>query len=362
MARTALTDHRTASDLLGEARAAIGPRHRAAVDGLPEPLRRVAGYHAGFRDADGTPRPPQSEAGKAIRPALVLACAGAAGGPEAAAAAVPAAVAVELVHDFTLLHDDVMDGDALRRGRPAAWTVYGTAQALLAGNALLAAALRHDEDAGECSAVLAAVLADAVLDMCAGQAADVAPAPTGGGHRSPLAEHGPPSHDGPLTRPDLAAVLYTAELKTGALFGAACELGARTAGAADPARYRAFGRLLGRAFQLVDDVLGIWGDPSSTGKPAGCDPAAARRSAPVVWALTSGTGASARLAKALADPSCDAGSTADLIAATGARRWALAEARRLTDAALDCLDRASPRPEGAADLRVLASALVDRVC
>jgi geranylgeranyl diphosphate synthase, type I len=95
----------------------------------------VAGYHAGWWDADGRPA---GGAGKAVRPALTLACARGAGGPEGVRANLDAVVdaAVELVHDFSLLHDDVMDGDLTRRGRSAAWAVFGVGQAILVGDAL----------------------------------------------------------------------------------------------------------------------------------------------------------------------------------------------------------------------------------
>ncbi|CAM5661061.1 (2E,6E)-farnesyl diphosphate synthase [Streptomyces tendae] len=97
-------------------------------------MRRIALYHFGWQHADGTPA--AGNAGKAIRPALVLTAASALGGPAARAAAGRAAAAVELIHNFTLLHDDVMDRDATRRHRPTAWTVFGDADAILAGDAL----------------------------------------------------------------------------------------------------------------------------------------------------------------------------------------------------------------------------------
>jgi geranylgeranyl diphosphate synthase type I len=130
---------RTASDILSEVQGLTHAAHRAAVDRLPAALRHIAGYHAGWWEADGSPR--TGGGGKALRPALTLACAAAVAGPDAVPDAIGAAVAVEVVHDFSLLHDDVMDRDTTRRGRPAAWTVFGTDQALLAGDALLALAL-----------------------------------------------------------------------------------------------------------------------------------------------------------------------------------------------------------------------------
>ncbi|CAM5272002.1 hypothetical protein SHIRM173S_00091 [Streptomyces hirsutus] len=136
----ATTEAHEATILLERARAEVDPVLRAAIGSLPGPLRRIARYHFGWEHADGTPATGGS--GKAIRPALVLAAASALGGPAARATAVRAAAAVELVHNFTLLHDDVMDRDTTRRHRPTAWTVFGDADAILAGDALHALALR----------------------------------------------------------------------------------------------------------------------------------------------------------------------------------------------------------------------------
>ena len=123
-------------------------------------------------DAEGTPTGSRS-GGKALRPALTLLSARAAGAP--AERAVPAAVAVELVHNFYLLHDDIMDGDTERRHRPTAWTVHGVGAAILAGDALLA--LAQDillEDTAAQGLWAARCLSAAVLRLIAGQGADLA--------------------------------------------------------------------------------------------------------------------------------------------------------------------------------------------
>jgi geranylgeranyl diphosphate synthase, type I len=225
-------------DILAEVRKLTHTAHRTAVDRLPRALRLIAGYHIGWWDADGAPC--DIGAGKAVRPALTLACAALAGGPQAVPDAIPAAVAVELVHDFSLLHDDVMDRDTTRRGRPAAWTVFGADQALLAGTALLTVAMGQ---AGRVSARAQTVLCDTVLEMCDGQSMDLQPGPDRG----------------------LSRRLVVAQRKTGALFGAACELGAVAANSPSPqaAWCRAFGRDLGTAFQLADDLADGWPGPQS---------------------------------------------------------------------------------------------------
>ncbi|WP_228472658.1 family 2 encapsulin nanocompartment cargo protein polyprenyl transferase [Streptomyces cyaneochromogenes] len=334
--------------ILERVRASVDPELRAAVDSLPGSMRRIARYHFGWEHADGTPA--AGNAGKAIRPALVLTAAAALGGPAARASAVPAAVAVELVHNFTLLHDDLMDRDTTRRHRPTAWTVFGDADAILAGDALQALALRLlAEDTNPASAAAAARLADCVVELCAGQHADTAME-----KRSP----------GDVA---LDEVLAMAEAKTGALLGCACALGALYAGAADEdvAALDAFGREAGLAFQLIDDVIGIWGDPSHTGKPAGADLAARKKSLPVVAALTSGGPAAAELA-ALYEVPYDGENeegvarTALAVERAGGRDWAQAQAADRMARAMQELARAVPDPEEAGGLLSLAEFVTRR--
>ena len=144
------------------ARDLVGPAIAAAVNRLSPEVRMVAAYHLGL-DGRG--------AGKALRPALALLSARAAGAaPERG---VPAAVAVELVHNFSLIHDDIMDGDTERRHRPTAWTVFGVGAAILAGDALLA--LAQDillEDTAPQGLWAARCLSAAVHRLIAGQGAD----------------------------------------------------------------------------------------------------------------------------------------------------------------------------------------------
>ncbi|MFI9249594.1 family 2 encapsulin nanocompartment cargo protein polyprenyl transferase [Streptomyces sp. NPDC053069] len=341
-------DGQEAAVLLECTRAVVDPELRAALESLPGAMRRIAFYHFGWQHADGTPA--TGKAGKAIRPALVLASAAALGGPAARAAAVRAAVAVELVHNFTLLHDDVMDRDTSRRHRPTAWTVFGDADAILAGDALQALALRLlAEDPHPASGPAAARLADCVLELCAGQHTDT---------------------DLERRAPDevtLDEVLAMAEAKTGALLGCACALGALYAGAGDEdvAALDGFGRQAGLAFQLIDDVIGIWGDPRRTGKPAGADLAARKKSLPVVAALSTGTEAAAELAELYGKPyvSGDAegiARTALAVERAGGRDWAQAEAADRMARAVHELSRAIPAPEAAGGLLALAEFVTRR--
>ncbi|MGA5703325.1 family 2 encapsulin nanocompartment cargo protein polyprenyl transferase [Peterkaempfera bronchialis] len=332
-----------ASEVLARTRRVVDPVLRAAVHSLPGTMRRIASYHFGWEEADGTPA--HGDPGKAIRPALVLAAAQALGG--SAEQAVHAAAAVELVHNFTLLHDDVIDRDATRRHRPTAWSVFGSADAILAGDALHALALRIlARDPHPAGAAAAARLADCVIELCEGQHADCAFE-----KRSDVT---------------LAECLAMAESKTGALLGCACALGALYAGADPEAAdaLDAFGRRTGLAFQLIDDLIGIWGDPKTTGKPVGSDLAARKKSLPVVSALRSGTPAAAELAAlyAAGRPLDEAEllQAASAVDRAGGRDWAQTEACDRMAAAMDHLARAVPDPAAAGDLLTLAELVTRR--
>lgn len=207
-------------------------------------------YHFGWEHADGTPT--GGQASKAIRPGLVLAAARAVGGD--AEQAVRAAVAVELVHNFSLLHDDVIDEDRTRRHRPTAWTVFGVPAAVIAGDAMLALAHRLlAEDTRPASARASARLANCVIELCAGQQADCS-----------FEERGP-------DEVSLDECLAMATAKTGALLGCACALGALYAGVDERAvgAMDGFGREAGLAFQLIDDLIGIWGTRCRPGSRSG---------------------------------------------------------------------------------------------
>ncbi|MEU7707718.1 family 2 encapsulin nanocompartment cargo protein polyprenyl transferase [Streptomyces nodosus] len=336
-------DGHEAAAILERARASVDPALRRALDTLPEAMRRIARYHFGWEEADGTPA--SGNAGKAIRPALVLTAVRALGGRETAA--LGAAAAVELVHNFTLLHDDVMDRDATRRHRPTAWTVFGDADAILAGDALQALALRLlAEDPHPASGAASARLAECIIELCAGQHADTA-----------MERRGP-------DEVTLDEVLAMAEAKTGALLGCACALGALYAGADDEdvEALDAFGREAGLAFQLIDDVIGIWGDPSRTGKPAGADLMARKKSLPVVAALASGTPAATDLAELYRGPYEEGELERTVLAVeqAGGRDWAQLQAADRMGRAMHELSRAVPDPEAAGGLLALAEFVTRR--
>jgi geranylgeranyl diphosphate synthase, type I len=332
-----------APEVLARLRGVVQPALEAAVDGLEdERMQLVASYQMGWRDAHGTP---VQAGGKAIRPALTVLAARAAGGQPGAG--VPAAVAVELVHNFSLLHDDVMDRDVERRHRPTGWVVFGEGQAILAGNAMLTAAFETLVRDGVAGQRCLPCLLTATQELISGQSQD-------------LDLEG---RDG-VTVED---VLRMEAGKTAALLSCATSIGALAAGATPEivAGFASFGHELGVAFQLVDDILGVVGDPATTGKSASSDVRAGKRSAPIVAALTAGNPAAARLAELLADgpPESDAdvALATELIGQAGGLDWAGREADARLERArarLRALDL--PDVEAVAELSAVADYIVAR--
>ena len=321
---------------LGRARGLVGPALREQVERLSPPLRRVCGYHFGFTDELG--RPALGDGGKAVRPALALLSAEAAG--SSAEVALPGAVAVELVHNFSLLHDDVMDRDRERRHRPTAWTVFGQGPAILAGDALLALAHRVLlEEATSARVAASRALSDGTARMIEGQAEDVAF-----------------QAGGAVALDECRAMMAG---KTGALLSCAGSIGALLAEAPPPMveALAGFGLHLGLAFQAVDDLLGIWGDPDITGKPVAGDIRERKKSYPVVSALESGGPEADRLRTLLTkgEPAGDALAEAvSLVDRLGGRSRTHDLAERETQLSLDALDRAGAHEPARTELENLA--------
>jgi geranylgeranyl diphosphate synthase type I len=329
--------------VLGRTQDLVEPVLREAAARLPNPLSRAVSYQLGWLDEQGRP---VGGGGKGIRPALTLLCAEAAGGT--AESAVRAAAAVELVHNFSLAHDDIMDGDTTRRHRRTLWAAFGVPAATLAGDALLALAvdvLATSETIDVAPAVRC--LGQALVDLVEGQATDM---------DFETRDH-----------VDCPEYLAMAGGKTAALIGCACALGAMCAGT-DPAvvrQLRQFGWHVGLAFQMVDDVLGIWGDPAVTGKPARSDLRSRKKTFPVVLALTSSSAAGRefsalyRRAEPLGETDIEA--AVRCLERTGGRELANREAHRQLDSALRCLAAAKPTAGAAADLAAITRLVTDRV-
>lgn len=242
---------------------------RSAFEGRSGSSYALMRYHLGWEDEAGSAT--EARGGKLLRPSLcLLACEALGGGWRPA---LPAAAAIELLHNFTLIHDDVEDASPQRHGRPTLWKLHGEAHAINAGDGMFALAhatlLRLADRGLPADRVLAAarLLDEASLRLCEGQHLDLSYA-----ERNAITER---------------KYLDMIEGKTAALLAASCAIGALLAGADGSAidALGEFGRRLGLAFQVRDDVLGVWGDPALTGKPVGGDLSEGKKSYPVVVAL-----------------------------------------------------------------------------
>ncbi len=244
--------------------------------GLLAPLMR---YHLGWVDQFGQPAATPSSQGKALRPTLCMfACEALEGNLERAAAA---AAALELIHNFSLIHDDIQDQDLERRHQATVWSLWGIPKALAAGNAMqtlgdLTALCGHRPETrtGEENLHVSRMLTETYLEMIDGQCQDM----------------------GFESRTDITAADYLHMIagKTGALIRCSVHIGAFLAAGECPASdaFARFGSYLGRAFQIRDDYLGIWGDESATGKSTDNDIRRRKKSFPVVFAFEHTTGGS----------------------------------------------------------------------
>jgi geranylgeranyl diphosphate synthase type I len=306
-------DH--AVEELRRGRELVTPALRTVVESFHPAIRAVVEHHFGW---------PGETGGKGLRGTLALVAARPFG-PERDA--VPAAVAVELLHNFSLVHDDIMDNDRTRRHRQTAWARFGVGSAILAGDALFAAA--YHQLAGVPAAAAQRRLAGTALALVAGQASDLAfeavPMITVGQYEAMAAG------------------------KTAALISCATALGAEVVGAPDlVVRSLAdAGHHLGLAFQAVDDVLGIWGDSARTGKANRADLREGKLTLPVVLAHQQAGVEQNQLVgrlRAARDDDDAAGAAATLVERLGGRELSLRYAREHADSALAAIDGA-PLPE-----------------
>ncbi|MDA0769736.1 MAG: hypothetical protein BZY79_02495 [SAR202 cluster bacterium Casp-Chloro-G4] len=261
-------------------RAEIGTALRQAITPQNSSKEAIAvydmlRYYMGWADTEGNPI--VATEGKYLRPTLCLFACQATGG--SIEQAMPAAVALELIHNFSLIHDDIQDQDETRHHRKTLWAVWGIPKALVAGNVLRVVAdfsleelIRRGVDA-ETALGVASLLTEAYLEMIEGQYLDL-------------------SFEG---QSDLGMQDYLGMIarKTGALIRCAFTMGALI-GSGDKATANAFrssGEALGFIFQVRDDVLGVWGDEKTTGKPVGADIRRKKNSFPVVHAMSQAKGA-----------------------------------------------------------------------
>lgn len=329
----------TAHLLLQRAQRECEPVLRTAVGWLSGQLATMAGYHLGWWDIDGASRNQCS--GKSIRAALVLGAAAACGGTGNAA---PAAAAVELMHNFSLVHDDVMDRDTVRRGRATAWVVWGETNAILLGDVLHALAGRVAAELMDQPAAMNAVakLESACAALCVGQLKDC--------------------DFETRTAVTTEEYLQMVAGKTAGLIACATALGALSAGAdtATVSALERFGYHLGLAFQIVDDLMGIWGDPAVTGKPVGNDLTRRKATMPVITALNSNSEWSKELAELYhsTDPmtATDVARATHLVETAGGR----CAAQRHADEHFRLAIAALPDPQRSTDLIALARFVIER--
>ncbi len=321
---------------------------RSAVPEDDVPLHKALRYHMGWADDRGAQI--AGAGGKRLRPILCLMTCEAVGG--SASAAMPAAVAVEMVHNFSLVHDDIQDRDRERHQRPTVWALWGEPQAMSVGNALYALACKAmlDMDHHQVSATVAlqalAKLMKSSLAMLDGQYLDL----------------------DFEKRLDVTPQQYLdmISLKTGALIACAMELGSLV-GSEDPSTVSLFlesGLHIGQLFQLRDDVLGIWGDAATTGKTVHSDIQRKKKTFPVVYAFQHATGAGATTLRTLYQKEQlhgdDVRQVVDVLEATGARQEAERQAASLADQALESLRPAELSSQSRRELEELVFFLLHR--
>jgi geranylgeranyl diphosphate synthase type I len=312
----------------------------------PLTLLRLARYHLGWLDEAGRPA---AAGGKLLRPRLLLAACQAVGAsPERA---LPAAAAVELVHNFSLVHDDVEDESPLRHHRPTVWQRWGAAQAINTGDALFAAAhlaLLRLRDRGVLSGTVlraARALNTACLHLCQGQYLDL--------------EY--------EARPRVGLHQYREMVrgKTGALMEACFYIGGLVGGGngATLSRLRHIGQRLGLAFQIQDDILDLWGEEKVTGKAA-TDMLRKKKTFPIVLATSQARGrASREMVGILSQPALraqDVDHMASLLEELGYRERSQQVARAYFQQVIANVDACGFTHKASHDLRLMVHLMEER--
>jgi geranylgeranyl diphosphate synthase type I len=305
-----------------------------------QPFHEMLTYHMGWTGDSAGPE----ATGKRLRPLMLLLCTSGCGADWQSA--LPAAAAIELVHNFSLVHDDIQDNSDRRRGRPTTWVKWGAPMAINVGDALFVMSNQAIIDLkngypAETVVRAAEILHNTCLELTRGQFLDM-------------------SYE---ERTDLGVDDYWPMVagKTAALLSAACQIGALLGGA-DKARqdsYRSFGHYLGLAFQVQDDILGIWGDESVTGKSAASDLIDGKNSLPVLAGL-SAKGKFAERWKQGPIRREEVEEVARLLVNEGGYSTAYEASKQMTDLALLNLYEADPQGEPGQALYDLADKLVKR--
>ncbi|MCL6429766.1 MAG: polyprenyl synthetase family protein [Anaerolineae bacterium] len=304
-------------------------------------------YHLGW--VDESFQPVAAPGGKRVRPLICLFSCEAAGGDWRSA--LPLAAGLELIHNFSLLHDDIEDASRTRRHRPTVWALWGVPKAINAGDAMFSLARRAVLGLADVGVPLPTVLRvvrcieETSLALCQGQHLDIA-------FES-------------RAQVSLDSYLRMIEGKTAALLACAAETGALVGGAGSASSgFRSFGHELGLAFQIIDDILGIWGDPAVTGKPVADDIRNRKKTLPILYAqeYLESRGDS-RLAGLFSRPirrKADIEAVLRCLDEAGARKHAEELASLHTQRALAALESAATPSPAREALRDLALRLVSR--
>ncbi|MEX2430940.1 MAG: polyprenyl synthetase family protein [Dehalococcoidia bacterium] len=299
----------------------------------------MVAYHLGWADLGQPPAQP----GKRVRALLTLLSASAAGGDWADA--LPLAAAVELLHNFSLVHDDIQDGAMVRRGRPSVWAKWGAGHAINAGDTLFA--LAH-------LAVQRASSLPAQQRLMAVELLDEACVKLGEGQYRDMAFE---------KRTDVSVTDYMgmATGKTATLTGLAAEFGGLAVNAEGriTSCLKEFGLHIGLAFQIRDDILGIWGEPASIGKPRS-DINGRKMTLPVIYGLAESPELRRRF-EAVEDDGIGVPDVVQLLEQTDARTHSLRDLEYQVGLALDYLDAARPGKEAGNLLRQLALSLLTKM-
>jgi geranylgeranyl diphosphate synthase type I len=319
-----------------ELQKAVAPAGDHATPGLLEMIT----YQLGWTGENAGPK----VEGKRIRAMLTLLSCQAAGGDWTQA--LPAAAAVELLHNFSLIHDDIEDLGETRRGRPTVWMTWGKAQAINTGDAMFALANISLLNLADTISTKIALQAEALfhstcLRLTQGQHLDI-------------------SFEDQI-QIELETYWKMVGGKTAALLAFCLQVGA-LAGGADleaQAHYRDFGNYLGMAFQVQDDILGIWGEEELTGKSITGDLVARKKTLPILYGLAQEKSFYTIWMEDGITPE-NAPRLAEILQAEGGRAYAQNTGERLTDLALEALEKAQPQGNAGKILQEMAAKLLQR--
>ncbi len=306
------------------------------------PFYEMLAYHMGWTGKDKG----EKAAGKRIRPLMMLLVVEGCDDGDNWLRAISAAAAIELVHNFSLVHDDIQDNSKTRRGRPTAWKIWGMPMAINMGDALFSISNQAIMDLNnhypaELVIKAASILHNACLDLTRGQFLDM-------------------SYE---DRVDLSVEDYWPMItgKTASLLSSACYIGALLGGSDEGTQdaYRSFGHALGLAFQVQDDILGIWGDEAITGKTAASDLIERKNSLPVLFGLNNNGAFKKRWMEGQIQPE-EVEEVAQMLANEGAYEQTYAISEQMTLLALNNLREANPQGGPGVALAELVKNLINR--